>query len=633
VRSRAQTRGSRSRWSRRSASISTDTGTTNGSGGRRGAAPAIFAAAALASAAAAVVFTWQRLFVGIDLRDESFSIVVPWRWALGDMPFVNEQNLAQVSSLLDYPFVKLFGIIRDYDVTGFVLYTRHLYLLLMLGVAAAVFLIGRRLMRWELALPLASVYVSFIFLQAPQLSYNTMGAAFLTLGAALGLWVVLEGRGRVWALASGAAFGLAAVAYPTLLFIVPFYAVFFAFALGRRAVGMVAELAFSQPPDPEGPPTGLAAWRALSVWVLGGAGVLLPIGGVILSFGLRNLERCWTFTMEVARSKDQLGGATKAYEVALGFWRFYWSRPYLIVAALVIFIVFKRWPMAGRILLAALPLALWLAGHSMFDATGFVLVYAVLAPYLFLFVPRSKREAGAKLLLWVWAPAMIAGAMTAFTSAAGYLSAPVGFTPALLASGVFLAWSLEAVTASETAARRPSGAPLPWLALAVLVAVVGVTVGFQLQQRDVPYGDLTSRFDSGPWWGIKVSPERRRLLDGFASDLRAQSRPDDVLLVFSQACGYYLFWNGRIAANSYGLSNADVTAPLPQSTISYYRRHRIAPTLVVHLLPTAGMTGAELQAACGGLDYPPALVRPTYALQRKPADESTAEVLAKLPRE
>jgi hypothetical protein len=595
----------------------------------------VFAAAALARAAAAVVFTWQRLFLGMDLQDESFYIVAPWRWALGDTPFVNEQNLAQVGGLLEYPFIKLFGIVRDYDVTGLVLYTRHLYLLMMLGVAVAVFLILRRVVRWELALPVASVYVAYIFRETPQLSYNTMGAAFLTLGAALGLWVVLEGRGRIWALASGAAYGLAVVAYPTLLFIVPFYAVFLAFALGRRAVGMMADFAFAHPPDPEGPPTGHPAWRALSFWVLGGVAVLAPVSLLILSFGLKNLLRCWAFTMEVARSLDQLGGAAKAYEVAQGFWRFYWSRPYLIVAALVILVVYRRWPMPGRVLLVTLPLALWLAGQrSMLDAAGFVLVYAALAPYLFLFVPRARREAGAKLLLWVWAPAMIAGAMTAFTSAAGYLNAPVGFTPTLMVSGVFLAWALEAVASPDpVASDAASSGRLPWLALVVLVAVVGVTVVFQFQQRDVPYRELTSRFDSGPWWGIKVTPDRRGLLDGFASDLRAQSRPDDALLVFYQACGYYLYWRGEIAANSYWLSNSDVLAPLPQATFSYYRRHRIVPTLVVHLISTAGMTDAELQAACGGLDYPPTLVRPYYAFQRKPAGESTAEVLARLPRE
>jgi hypothetical protein len=597
-------------------------------------APAAFAAASLAAAAAVVICTWQRLFLGMDLRDESYYVLVPWRWALGDAPFVNEQNLAQVGGLLEYPFVKLFGVLRGYDVTGLVLYTRHLYLLMMVAVATAVFLILRRIVRWELALPVAAVYVGFVFWETPQLSYNTIAAACLTIGATLGLWVVVDGRGRRFALASGIAYGLAVVAYPTLLFIVPFCAVLLAFAHGRRAVGTVAQLAFRSPPQDGGAPTGRLAWRALSVWALGGAGVLLCVALVVLDAGLDNLRRCWAYSMEVAHATQQLGGAAKAYAVAEGFWRFYWSRPYLIVGALLILFIYKRRPAAGRALLVALPVVLWLAGQvELLDAAGFVLVYAALAPYLFLFVPQRRREVGAKMLLWVWVPAMIAGAMTAFTSAAGYFNAPVGFLPALMVSGVFLAWALEAV--GRPKAPAVSSGRRPWLALAVLVAVVAVTVvfQFQFQQRELPYGDLTSRFASGPWSGIKVTPERRRLLDGFAADLRQQAHPGDQLLVIYEGSGYYLYWPGDIAANTYWMVADPETGLLPQATLNYYRRHRLVPTLVVHLMATAGMSEAELQATCGGLDYPPVLVRPGYVFLRKPAGESTAEVLARLPRE
>jgi len=590
----------------------------------------------------------------MDLRDESFYVLVPWRWALGDKPFVQEQNLAQIPGFVMYPFVKLFAIIRDYDVTGYVLYMRHLYLLMMIGVAVAVFLLLRRLVRWELGALTATVYVTYIFWATPQLSYNTIALAFLTLGAALGAWVVLLGKGRRFALASGAAFGVAVAVYPSLLFIVPFCAVLFVFAQGRRAAAMVAQGAFVHPPDPDGPPTGRSAWRALSAWVLGGALVLVPLGLVMLSFGPRNLVRSWQATMSGARVLHQLGGASKALAVAQGFWRFITARPDLIVAALLVYLVFLRWPRTGRALLAALPVALWLAAQRpLLWASGYVQVYAFMTPFLYLFIPREKRETGARLLIWIWAPAMIAGAMTAYTSAAGYVNSAVGLAPALIASGLFLAWALEAVGRPTVPAPGPS-APLlrpadgeaglpsaasrntgvPWLALVTLVAVVGVTIGFQFQfqQRDVPYRELTSRFSSGPWSGIKVSPDRRRLLDGYAADLRAQARPGDQLLVFNEACGYYLYWKGSIASNTYWMG-VTASGQLPQWVISYYRRHRIVPTLVVHLLPTAGMTDAELQAACGGLDYPPVLVRPMYAFQRKPADESTAGVLARLPRE
>jgi hypothetical protein len=613
----------------------------------------VFALIPVAVVATAVVLTWLRLFIGMDLRDESFYVLVPWRWALGDKPFVQEQVPAQIPGFLMYPFVKLFAVLRDYDVTGYVLYMRHLYLLMMIGIAVAVFLLLRGLVRWELGTLAATVYVTYIFWATPQLSYNTMALAFLTLSATLGSWVVVAGKGRGYAMAAGAALGLAVVAYPSLLFIVPFCAVFFVFAHGRRAAAMVAQGAFVHPPDPEGPPTGKAAWRSLSAWVLGGALVLVPLGLVMLSFGPRNLLRSWQGTMSGARLLHQLGGASKALEVAQGFWRFFTWRPYLIVAALLVYLVFLRWPRVGRALLAALPVALWLAAQRpMLWASGYVQIYAFMTPYLYLFIPRERRETGAKFLIWVWAPAMIAGAMTAYTSAAGFVNSAVGFAPALVASGLFLAWALEAVGRPATtsgssalvlqprhgeagtlsAAAGRSG--LPWLALAALIAIVGVTIVFQLQfqQRDVPYAKLTSRFDSGPWWGIKVTPERRRLMDGFAADLHEQALPDDKLLVIYEGSGYYLYWNGGIAASSYWIGADPATGQLPQSMISYYRRHHIVPTLVVNLIRNAGMTDAKLLAASGGLDYPPTLVRPTYAFQRKPADESTAEVLARLPR-
>ena len=77
---------------------------------------------------------------------------------------------------------------------------------------------------------------------------------------------------------------------------------------------------------------------------------------------------------------------------------------------------------------------------------------------------------------------------------------------------------------------------------------------------------------------------------------------------------------------------ADAASPLPKSTVSYYRRHREVPTLVAHLTQTAGKTASQLRAECGGLEYPPVLVAPWYALQRKPPSETVEDVLDRLPR-
>ena len=137
---------------------------------------------------------------------------------------------------------------------------------------------------------------------------------------------------------------------------------------------------------------------------------------------------------------------------------------------------------------------------------------------------------------------------------------------------------------------------------------------------------------AGPWKGIAVTPAQRARLHGFAADLARVGRSGDRLLVYPWGAAYYLYWPGEVAANTYQLTVPGPGAPLPKATVSYFRRHREAPTLVGHLLDTGGKTRAGLQAACGGLSYPPVVVAPGYALHRKPPLETTAEVLARLPR-
>ena len=73
----------------------------------------------------------------------------------------------------------------------------------------------------------------------------------------------------------------------------------------------------------------------------------------------------------------QLGGATKAFDVAQGFYRFFAWRPYMLVAALADLPGVPRWPRVGRALLAATPLALWLAAQRpQLWGAGYVIVYA-----------------------------------------------------------------------------------------------------------------------------------------------------------------------------------------------------------------------------------------------------------------
>ena len=601
------------------------------SGGRNGRTNGVgLAGAAIAAVvlAGALGLTWWRLFRGADLVHEAFSVVIPWRWALGDRPFVDEQNLVQTAGLLSYPFFKLYAVLGGNDVTGLVLCGRHVYLAVSVLAALAVFVLARRSLPSALAALVGAPFVTILLFETPQLTANTLSALSLTAGAALGAVTVLGGRRRC-ALAAGVAFGLACVAYPTVLLLAPFVAVFLAFSVGDRSVIMLARGALLRPPLRESEPTGRRAWSALSAWALGVAGVVIPVCALVFALaGRANLLRCWDYTIDLARRLDQLGGTAKAAEIAGGFMALVAGQWYIVAAATVSYLVFRRRPGVGRWLLLLTPPALWItATTSSLHVAGAVIVYALAAPYLYLFVPADRRPDGARLLVWVWAPALLVGAMTAYTSGDGLVHAAVGLFPGIVTSGLFLAWGLAPLTP-----RRAGGRP--WPALAALAAVVLVTLAFQAQFQygGVAGGERSVRMSAGPWKGIAVTPAQRARLHGFAADLARVGRSGDRLLVYPWGAAYYLYWPGEVAANTYQLTVPGPGAPLPKATVSYFRRHREAPTLVGHLLDTGGKTRAGLQAACGGLSYPPVVVAPGYALHRKPPLETTAEVLARLPR-
>ena len=115
----------------------------------------------------------------------------------------------------------------------------------------------------------------------------------------------------------------------------------------------------------------------------------------------------------------------------------------------------------------------------------------------------------------------------------------------------------------------------------------------------------------------------------------AQAGPDDALLVFFRNPGLYLYWPHRLATNSvslFGRPAGDPFAPLPESTIAYYRRTRRLPDVVVHVCPATTVPRAVLER-CGGLRYPVSLTRQDYAVNVRPDGVSTQEILDGLPRQ
>jgi hypothetical protein len=557
----------------------------------------------VAVAVVALVVAWRRLFLGVDLTDEGFTVAVPYRFALGARPFVDEMNILQTAALFSYPFVKVY--VWLHGATGIVLFMRHLYLLWSVGVAAVAFAGLRRGVRWEHALLATLVCTTLVIARIGDLSYNTLGAGFLVIAMGLGARALVGDGGDRWLVAAGAAQALAALAYPTLVLVVPVAAVcLFAAAAGRRR-------------------------RAVGAFAVGAVATFVAEALLLASFGMGNVLRCVHYQLSDWQRLNDGSGPAKLHAVIDGAVGHLGLYPLIVLAALVVWLVYRRYPLA-RLALVAAPFALLPFGQQLVSGTdGFAVVYGLAAAYFYLFVPAERRGPATTLLVWGYLPALAAGLLTGYSSAAGWLQMDVGLLPAMVLSGVFLALSLAPGDGEPDALR----AALPALGVACLSGILAVSLvcDYRFLPRAVPYAQLTATMHGGPYAGIRATPQRAAYLDQLRADLPRVATASDRLLIFYQAPAFYLFWPHRVATNSVWISSArgldvnDDPGPLPPATTAYYARRGVRPDVVVRVLNTYGLSPAELlsrysadlDSTSAGAAYRVVLVRSQYAVFRR----------------
>lgn len=626
-------------------------------------------------AAAVVGAVSYRIGLGFDPQDEGFAVVVPWRWALGDRPFVDEMNLMQTAGFLTYPFVKAY-VWATGGSEGIVLYLRQLYVLWVAIVTGLVFFGLKGLVRWQYGAAISAVYVTFVVLGASQLSSATLAAGFLTIGVALGVRVVLGGdemgRGRrLTALAAGAAHGLAAVAAPTLLVLPPLYAVAMALAVGRvlprrlagalwakdaRGARAAPEAPRLDDPDPR---TARLAWQAVSAYAAGFFAVAVTASLVALGFGWSNLTRDWRYQVSLAYQMDQLGGAGKGWQIVSGAAEIVVSVPVSLLAGLVLLVLLRSRPRLARVALVLLPVALYFAGRrAETETTGFAVMATAFAVLAFFFVQPRFAERAARLLVWVVVPAVMAGIWVAFTAVDGLADAAVGLAPAFIAGGLFMVWSAGpeaddpgetlrvpgsmvagAATLSPSPGTTPGPADTPaaiernrWsLVMASLMGVIAVTIAFTFQYlpQDVPYSHLTVRLEEGPYRGLLVREHDALVLGQLEEDLAAFRAPGERLMVFYRSPGFYLFWPEDIATNTVWLAGDAEDDPLPASTQAWFLRTSEVPDVIVRPFLSSGLSDETIeQQYMGGLiGFRVAARRGDYVILRRDPGTTDAMVL------
>lgn len=165
---------------------------------------------------AATIALWLlRMFIGVDITDESQYAAQAYTLLLGVAPFEADLLIQQTASLLILPLVKLY--VSWFGTEAFVLFLRFLYLLLALGTGLVSFLFLRKFYHPALAWLASTFMWIFIPGSVPSWSYNTVSI----LGLPLSLFL-LFGWGARAAFAGGIMAAVVCFVYPTMAVVYAF---------------------------------------------------------------------------------------------------------------------------------------------------------------------------------------------------------------------------------------------------------------------------------------------------------------------------------------------------------------------------------------------------------------------------
>jgi hypothetical protein len=473
----------------------------------------------------AAISVYGRIFFGVDFTDEAFYIGLPYSFALGHRPLLDEIALHQFAGIVLLPFVKAYLAVVGSN-AGLVLFARHLYFaaalacaVLARGTLARAF--GKRAANLSAAVVI--VYIPFL---VPGLSYNTIASFGMLVGAALVASASLPGSGRLalGSLGCGTlALALASFVYPPI------------FAAAALTL-LLALAAFWRVGESGGEPGERALrWRAVAV-VSGtgfgaaalGFGVVSHYGGVSELQRLMALHSAWGV---------QGGGEIKLQKIvseAAHRWD-YFAALFALIAVAVGAI---RW--VPRAWLASITAAFFapalFASEFIVHAwrppqttSPFVLTaIGLLAPVALVLARKTLSRSALLALSVITLSSFVATFVVLWATANGLRNVALGMIPAcIVAIGC----------ASRLCAREAVGAREARSLVAYTILVTSL-LGFLVVQnwthayRDNSISAMGATIETGAWKGIRTTLERKRFVELFQRDI-AHQRGDAETIIFT----------------------------------------------------------------------------------------------------
>ena len=482
----------------------------------------------------ALVF--NRIHYGVDLTDEAYSNAIPYRFALGDTPFIDEVSPQQTSSFLLFPIIKIYTLL--FGTESLILFMRYMYLLFTAMIAWIIHQTIRERVGEKTSLLISLLVVLYAPFGAIFFNYNRLAFLMFSTGCFVG---VLR-RDRVfW---SGMLHGLTMIAYP--FFALPCAAFFLIQVLRERSFKNIQYV----------------------------YGALLPLSAfllIVLWIGFdKLLEIMWSL-----RTGIHGGGIEKVNRLVLGIWNQIQYKELILLYCLGVFTFFRRYKQASlALVLVFLIPFLALKFPSPAAPSWYFIVYGLFAPYLMLFV--NREDTFLTSIFWgIWVPSFVAGMTTGFISAAGPVSFGIGIVPGVLVTSILLVSILREET---SALQRHIGVFVP---ASILIVLLVFQYSFVYSEGN--YSKLTETIESGPYQGLHTSVQKKQYLNSIIRDFDKFKLEHGKVLFFDFFPAGYLFTTMKPASNAVWLLSPEQFNTGRNLTLRYYENRSNLPDVAVKI--------------------------------------------------
>jgi hypothetical protein len=470
-----------------------------------------------------IIASYIRIYFGVDFTDESYYVALAYRYVLGDSPFVNELSIVPFA-VLTVPFIKLYLWLNG-NTDGIILFTRHLYFILTLFLASTVFLVTKKYFPLYLSLLIASICIAFNPYMIPNLSYNSMGVVFLTVGCFLGIGVTLYEHKKTCLFLSGICHGLSVFAYPNLL--IPVFVYFSGlFLLNYRNI------------------------RPIFCYILGGLIPAFLLFSLIIHSGIDD----FLFSLNYAKAIVGIYQSTntlspiKLIIEALSW--FYYPKAKFVLLLFITPFVFKNFKKNKRLFEI---LCLTIPFIPLFGLkVGFIESYSALSSRFYMFYlsygfiyliflffiskrdllkNREDENKDTLMLYLVWFSCFIAGITMAFASGNGFRNLGVG----MLGSGIITIMYGNFFLFDNYHVKKTNIIQVLFTSIIILFCVFFQYSGFSQQKtiyRDGNITQLTKQVDFGPFKGIYTTPEKNEYFHQLYQDVKLLEIKNSRILIY-----------------------------------------------------------------------------------------------------